>query len=58
MGKTNLKILLCILFTFGCSKKIAARYRNEFNDENITDQDEDTKNFDDQDSQVSNHSCN
>ena len=42
MGKTNFKIFLCILFTSGCSQKIAAQCRNESNAENVTEQDDDT----------------
>ena len=42
MGKTNFKIFLCILFTSGCSQKIAAKCRNESNAENVTEQDDDT----------------
>ena len=56
MRKTNFKIFLCILFTSGCSQKIAAQYRNESNAENITELDNDTNHFDDPDSPVSNHS--
>ena len=56
MEKTNCKIFLCILFTSGCSQKIAAQYRNESNAENITELDDDTNHFDDPDSPVSNHS--
>ena len=42
MGKTNFKIFLCILFTSGCSQKIAAQCRNESNAKNVTEQDDDT----------------
>ena len=63
MRKKVFKIFLCILFTSGCSQKIATQYRNESNAENITEQDDDTAgsgawtpDFDDPDSPVSNHS--
>ena len=63
MGKKVFKIFLCILFTSGCSQKIATQYRNESNAENVTEQDDDaagsggwTPDFDDPDSLVSNHS--
>ena len=41
MRKPNFKILVCIIFISGCSKKIEARDSENVNAENITEQDND-----------------